>query len=59
MNLSLVRYPLQDPAHLRQRLNGSISEAHLHEAGLAQMVRCKDQNADLGFGGALSFLIML
>ncbi|KAE8549597.1 hypothetical protein EYB25_008119 [Talaromyces marneffei] len=41
------------------RLNGSTSEAQLHEVGLAQMIRCKGQNADLGFDGALSFLIML
>ncbi|KUL91607.1 hypothetical protein ZTR_01513 [Talaromyces verruculosus] len=41
------------------RLNGIASEAQLHEAGLAQMIRCRGQKADLGFDGALSFLIML
>ncbi|EED24025.1 conserved hypothetical protein [Talaromyces stipitatus ATCC 10500] len=41
------------------RLNGSTSEAHLHEVGLAQMIRLKGLDPDVGFGGALSFLIML
>lgn len=42
-----------------QRLTGRVSEAHIHESGLAQMVRNRDQSSGLGFDGALSFLIML
>ncbi|KAH8697963.1 hypothetical protein BGW36DRAFT_379750 [Talaromyces proteolyticus] len=41
------------------RLTGKISEAHVHEAGLRQMVRSRDHSTGLGFDGALSFLIML